>query len=84
MQSRDEGEVHACITAPFRPLATAVLEEHAWHGSHPDSGVPVILNTSFNAKEPIVASPADGIRCCLRPGMDVDVLAIGNFFSVCP
>jgi carbamoyltransferase len=40
----------------------------------------VILNTSFNAKEPIVASPKDAISCYLRSG--IDVLAIGNFLSV--
>jgi len=44
------------------------------------TGVPVILNTSFNAKEPIVASPTDAISCYLRSG--IDVLAIGNFLSV--
>jgi carbamoyltransferase len=41
------------------------------------SGVPVILNTSFNKKkEPIVNSPADAVRCFLSSG--IDVLAIGN------
>jgi len=44
------------------------------------TGVPVILNTSFNAKEPIVASPADAVSCFLRSG--IDVLAIGDFLSV--
>ena len=40
----------------------------------------MILNTSFNAKEPIVASPADAVSCYLRSG--IDVLAIGDFLSV--
>ena len=44
------------------------------------TGVPVILNTSFNAKEPIVASPTDAISCYLRSG--IDVLVIGTFLSV--
>ncbi len=41
------------------------------------TGVPVILNTSFNvAGEPIVETPADAIRCFL--GTDIDALLIGN------
>ena len=43
------------------------------------TGVPVILNTSFNRQEPIVMSPADAVSCCLNSGMDA--LAIGNFLS---
>jgi carbamoyltransferase len=42
------------------------------------SGVPVILNTSFNIRgEPIVCSPVDAVRCFLYT--DIDMLAIGNF-----
>jgi len=42
------------------------------------SGVPVVLNTSFNRKgEPIVHTPQDAINCFL--GTDMDVLAIGDF-----
>ncbi len=41
-------------------------------------GVPVLLNTSFNAdKEPIVNSPADAIRCFYSMG--VDYLVAGNY-----
>lgn len=41
------------------------------------TGVPVVLNTSFNVKgEPIVCTPADAIRCFLNT--DIDVLAINN------
>lgn len=43
------------------------------------SGIPLVLNTSFNAhEEPIVCSPDEGIR----PLVDdrIDVLAIGNFW----
>lgn len=42
------------------------------------TGVPVVLNTSFNENEPIVCTPAEAIDCYLRTHMDV--LAIGNFF----
>jgi carbamoyltransferase len=42
------------------------------------TGVPVLLNTSFNENEPIVNTPAQAIDCFLRTRMDV--LAIGSFF----
>ena len=39
------------------------------------TGVPVLLNTSFNVKgEPIVETPADAIKCFLTTGMDYLVL----------
>jgi carbamoyltransferase len=42
------------------------------------TGVPLLLNTSFNRHEPIVASPKDAVSCYLRTGMDV--LVIGDHF----
>ncbi len=42
------------------------------------TGVPVIINTSFNVRgEPIVRTPADAYLCFMRT--DMDFLAIGNF-----
>lgn len=42
------------------------------------TGVPVVLNTSFNIKgEPIVCSPADAIRCFYSTG--IDFLIIDRF-----
>lgn len=38
------------------------------------TGIPVLLNTSFNRQEPVVASPEDAISCYLRTKMDVLVL----------
>lgn len=35
------------------------------------SGVPVLLNTSFNDQEPIVESPDGALACFLRTGIDV-------------
>jgi carbamoyltransferase len=43
------------------------------------TGVPVLLNTSFNRKEPIVATPEDAIECYLASGMDV--LVLGDFYT---
>jgi carbamoyltransferase len=41
------------------------------------SGVPVLVNTSFNVRgEPIVCSPEDAFRCFM--GTELDLLAVGN------
>jgi carbamoyltransferase len=40
------------------------------------TGVPVLLNTSFNVQEPIVCSPEEAIRCFQRT--EVDWLVLGN------
>jgi len=41
------------------------------------TGVPVVLNTSFNENEPIVCRPEEAIECFLRTKMDA--LVIGNY-----
>jgi carbamoyltransferase len=38
------------------------------------TGVPVVLNTSFNENEPIVERPEQALDCFLRTDMDVLVL----------
>ena len=38
------------------------------------TGVPILLNTSFNENEPIVCSPEEALDCFLRTKMDVLVL----------
>jgi carbamoyltransferase len=38
------------------------------------TGVPMVLNTSFNENEPIVCTPAQALDCFLRTRMDVLVL----------
>jgi carbamoyltransferase len=43
------------------------------------TGIPVILNTSFNENEPIVCTPQEAINCFQRTKMDV--LAIGSFVA---
>jgi carbamoyltransferase len=42
------------------------------------TGVPVVLNTSFNDNEPIVCTPQEAIDCFMRTRMDA--LAMGNYF----
>lgn len=44
------------------------------------TGVPVLLNTSFNENEPIVLKPGEALDCFLRTRMDVIVL--GNYTVV--
>jgi carbamoyltransferase len=46
------------------------------------TGIPVLLNTSFNENEPIVCTPAEAIDCFQRTRMDM--LAIGPFLIVKP
>jgi carbamoyltransferase len=43
------------------------------------TGVPVVLNTSFNKQEPIVARPEEAVSCFLRTEMDA--LVLGNFYT---
>ncbi|MCA1702181.1 MAG: carbamoyltransferase [Actinobacteria bacterium] len=48
---------------------------------HRSTGVPVLLNTSFNvAGEPIVETPEDAIQCFL--GTNIDVLLIESYLLV--
>lgn len=41
---------------------------------HERTGVPILLNTSFNENEPIVNTPAEALDCFLRTKMDMLVL----------
>jgi carbamoyltransferase len=43
------------------------------------TGVPVVLNTSFNENEPIVCTPDEAIGCFLRTRMDA--LALGPYLA---
>ena len=40
------------------------------------TGVPIVLNTSFNENEPIVMTPEDAVACFAKTKMDV--LVLGN------
>ena len=42
------------------------------------TGVPILLNTSFNENEPVVCRPEEALDCFLRTKMDV--LVLGDFF----
>lgn len=60
------------VNASTQPLYARLLRAFEQR-----TGVPVLLNTSFNEQEPIVCTPHEAIDCLLRTQMDA--LAIGNF-----
>jgi carbamoyltransferase len=60
------------VNASTQPLYARLLRAFERH-----TGVPVLLNTSFNEQEPIVCTPREAIDCLLRT--DMDALAIGSF-----
>lgn len=41
------------------------------------TGVPVLLNTSFNDNEPVVCQPSEALDCFRRT--DMDILVLGNY-----
>jgi len=47
------------------------------HAFYQKTGVPILLNTSFNENEPIVNTPAEALECYLRTKMDM--LVLGNY-----
>ena len=66
-------------------LQTVTREENAMYydlisAFYRKTGIPVVLNTSFNENEPIVCTPEEAIDCFKRTRMDV--LAIGPFLVV--
>jgi carbamoyltransferase len=81
------GSKRAIIPAPTHVDGTARLQT-VNRNSHPLywrllrtfgnlTGVPVLLNTSFNDNEPIVCRPQEALACFERTKMDV--LILGNF-----
>ncbi len=46
------------------------------------TGIPVLINTSFNENEPIICNPDEAVDCYLRTKMDT--LVLGNFFCTKP
>ncbi|MGB3651148.1 MAG: carbamoyltransferase C-terminal domain-containing protein [Rivularia sp. (in: cyanobacteria)] len=42
------------------------------------TGIPMLLNTSFNENEPIVCKPKEAIECFLRT--DMDILVLGSYY----
>jgi carbamoyltransferase len=61
------------VDRKVHPLFAGLLEEFGYR-----TGVPVLLNTSFNENEPIVCSPAEALDCFLKTRMDV--LVLGSYY----
>jgi len=57
------------VSAETNPRYWALL-----HAFSTETGVPVLLNTSFNENEPIVEQPRQALDCFLRTDMDVLVM----------
>jgi carbamoyltransferase len=60
------------VSARTNPRYHALISEF-----ERQTGVGMVLNTSFNEHEPIVTTPTDAINCYLKTRMDV--LAMGNW-----
>jgi carbamoyltransferase len=60
------------VDANVEPLYHALISRFC-----DKTGVPILLNTSFNENEPIVNDPAHALDCFLRTKMDM--LVLGNF-----
>jgi len=57
------------VSAATNPLYYRLIKEF-----EAITGVPVLLNTSFNENEPIVDTPQQALDCFLRTNMDAIVL----------
>ena len=78
-QARVPAITHVDGTARQQTVSRATNPKY-WgliHAFEKKTGVPVVLNTSFNENEPVVNTPEEGISCFLRN--DMDVLALGPF-----
>jgi carbamoyltransferase len=57
------------VTRQANPLYYALIETF-----RDLTGVPMVLNTSFNENEPVVCRPDEALDCFLRTRMDVLVM----------
>jgi len=70
------GITHVDGTARQQTVSRATNPKY-WsliHAFERRTGVPVVLNTSFNENEPVVNTPEEAVACFLRNDMDVLVL----------
>src|SRR6202030_949266 len=65
------------VTREANPRYWALIKEF-----ERQTGVPVVLHTSFNDNEPIVCRPEEAIDCFLRTQMDA--LVLGNMLIIRP
>ena len=60
------------VTAKQNPLYYKLIDKF-----YQQTGIPLVLNTSFNENEPIVNTPQQALECFLRTKMDI--IAIGKY-----
>jgi carbamoyltransferase len=65
------------VTREANPRFYALIREF-----ERQTGVPIVLNTSFNDNEPIVCRPEEALDCFLRTQMDA--LVLGNMLIIRP
>ena len=81
MQTRIPAAVHVDGTARVQTVSAKTNPRyHALISAFMKrTGVPIVINTSFNKQEPIVTTPAEAISCFLRT--ELDVLVMGDFYT---
>lgn len=60
------------VKKELRPRYHRLIKEF-----HKLTGIPILINTSFNENEPVVNAPEHAIDCFLRT--DLDILVLGNY-----
>jgi carbamoyltransferase len=78
-QARVPAITHVDGTARQQTVSKATNPKY-WaliHAFERRTGVPIVVNTSFNENEPVVNTPQEAISCYVRN--DMDVLALGPF-----
>src|SRR5258708_8506411 len=63
------------VSREIQPRYWAIIDEF-----RKLTGVPILLNTSFNEDEPMVCSPEDAVECFQSTHMDV--LAMADYLAV--
>jgi hypothetical protein len=78
---RDQPALAHFVTQPAQPVRFQTVQvgtsglADILDDFHNETGVPYLVNTSFNAiSEPIVASPLDAVRCFYGSGLDLMVI----------
>ena len=60
------------VSKKLRPRYHALINEF-----YKITGIPILINTSFNENEPVVNRPEEALDCFLRTNLDV--LVLGNY-----
>lgn len=75
------GVTHVDGTARIQTVEKSFNEKY-WNlinAFKQETGVPMLLNTSFNCQEPIVETPEDALKTFKRPEVGLDILVIEDY-----